>query len=76
MEKKIKFETALAELERVIAKLESNDTPLDEAIKLYEKGVSLIRICSERLDGAEQKIKLLQNSGNQVTESEFNEELQ
>ena len=33
----IKFETALSELEAVIAKLEDSNTPLDEALKLYEK---------------------------------------
>ena len=71
MEKKMKFETAMAELEKVIAKLESDDTPLDEAMKLYEKGIGLIRLCNERLDSAEQKIKLLQQSNGQMTETDF-----
>ena len=71
MEKKIKFETAMAELESVIAKLESDDTPLDEAMKLYEKGIGLFRLCTERLDSAEQKIKLLQQNNGTVTETDF-----
>ena len=54
----MKFETALAELEKTVAKLERDDTPLDEALKLYEKGVELVRICNERLGSAEKKIKL------------------
>ena len=71
MEKKIKFETAMAELERVIAKLESDETSLDEAMKLYEKGIGLIRVCNERLENAEQKIKLLQKNNGQITETDF-----
>ena len=69
----MKFETALAELEKTVAKLESDDTPLDEALKLYEKGVELIRICNERLDCAERKIKLLKyGKDGQMTETDFN----
>ncbi|MBR2479565.1 MAG: exodeoxyribonuclease VII small subunit [Clostridia bacterium] len=68
----IKFETALSELEKIIEKLESSDTPLDEALKLYEKGISLVRVCSSRLDSAEQKIKLLrQNKDGSMDETEF-----
>lgn len=64
----IKFETALSELEKIIDKLESSETPLDEALKLYEKGISLVRVCSNRLDSAEQKIKLLRHSKEGITE--------
>ena len=73
---KMKFETALSELEHVIAKLESQDTSLDDAMKLYEKGMSLVRVCTERLESAEQKIKLLQMNNGQVCESDFSEEKQ
>ena len=75
MEKNIKFETAFKELEAIIAKLENSETPLDEALKLYEKGIALIRVCSERLDSAEQKIKILQQGNDgQMTEKDFNEQ--
>ena len=67
----IKFETALTELETVIAKLEDSNTPLDEALKLYEKGISLVRICNERLEAAEQKIKILQSKDGQIVETDF-----
>lgn len=70
----MKFETALAELEKTVAKLERDDTPLDEALKLYEKGVELVRICNERLDSAEKKIKLLkEGKDGLMTETDFNE---
>ena len=70
----MKFETALAELEKTVAKLERDDTPLDEALKLYEKGVELVRICNERLSSTEKKIKLLkEGKDGLMTETDFNE---
>ena len=71
MANNIKFETALSELETVIAKLEDSNTPLDEALKLYENGISLVRICNERLESAEQKIKILQSKDGEIVETDF-----
>ena len=74
MKENMQFETALAELEKTVAKLERDDTPLDEALKLYEKGVELVRICNERLGSAEKKIKLLkEGKDGLMTETDFNE---
>ncbi len=74
MKDNLKFETALSELEKIVAKLESDDTPLDEALKLYEKGVALVRICNDRLDSAERRIILLKDGKDgQMTETDFNE---
>ena len=74
MNKNLKFETALDKLSAVIEKLEDSETSLDEALKLYEEGISLIRFCTQKLDDAEQKIKLLQKSGDTVTETEYDGE--
>ncbi len=74
MNKNIKFETALDRLSAVIEKLENSETSLEEALKLYEEGISLIRFCTQKLDDAEQKIKLLQMSGDTVSETEYNGE--
>ena len=74
MNKNLKFETALDKLSEVIEKLEDSETTLDEALKLYEEGISLIRFCTQKLDDAEQKIKLLQKSGDAVTETEYDGE--
>ncbi len=61
MAKKIQsFEEAMERLEGIIQALESGDAPLEETLKLYEEGISLVRICSERLEQAEQKVKALQ----------------
>jgi exodeoxyribonuclease VII small subunit len=53
------FEQAQRELEEIVHRLESGDVPLDEALKLWERGEQLYRLCRERLDSAEGKIEEL-----------------
>jgi exodeoxyribonuclease VII small subunit len=53
------FEEAQRELEQIVQRLESGDAPLDEALKLWERGEELYRFCRERLDAAEGKIEEL-----------------
>lgn len=56
------FETALAQLEALVAKMESGSLALDESLAAYEKGVELAKICQRRLDQAEQQVKVLQDN--------------
>ena len=53
----ISFEKAMAELEEVINKLEYGEVPLEDSIKLYERGAELKKICEAKLKEAEQKVK-------------------
>lgn len=53
------FEGALRELEGRVQKLESGDLPLDDALRLFEEGVALVRQCHERLDAADARILVL-----------------
>ena len=53
------FETSLAELERIVTKLEDGDLPLEESLELFEKGIKLSRECRERLTKAERRIEIL-----------------
>ena len=53
---KMSFEQALAELEQVVNKLESGDTPLDTSIDLYERGAALRAHCEAKLAAAEEKV--------------------
>lgn len=55
----LSFEDALRELERIVSQLESGDTPLADAIALYERGNLLRRRCSERLDAAQARIEAI-----------------
>lgn len=51
------FETALKELEKIIAKLESPDLTLTSALEHFEKGVALMKTCDSQLKSAEGKLK-------------------
>ena len=53
------FEEAQNELEQIVHRLETGEAPLDEALKLWERGEELYRFCKERLDAAEGKIEEL-----------------
>ncbi|WP_375251049.1 exodeoxyribonuclease VII small subunit [Sphingomonas sp.] len=59
----LSFEAGLRELEAIVGKLESGDTPLEEAIRLYERGSALRRKCAERLDAAQARIEAIRTGG-------------
>ncbi len=54
---KMDFETAIAELERVVGRLDSGDVALEESIRLYERGAALRRRCDDKLREAEEKVE-------------------
>lgn len=58
-EKKQTFEASLKELEKIVSQLEDGDLPLEESLKLFEKGIKLSRECQERLSQAERRIEVL-----------------
>lgn len=53
------FEASLAQLEKIVAQLESGDLPLERALDLFEEGVGLSRRCQTQLDEAERKVEVL-----------------
>lgn len=55
----IKFEEALKKLEKIVEDLEKGELSLDEALKKYQEGVELSRLCAQKLEGAKKKIDLL-----------------
>lgn len=57
------FETAIAELEAIVKKLEAGDLPLEQSLELYERGVQLSRFCHTRLEAAERRIEILDERG-------------
>jgi exodeoxyribonuclease VII small subunit len=56
---KLTFEDALIELEEIIEKLEGGKMPLEEAVKAFERGSELKKICEEKLKNAQLKIETL-----------------
>ena len=54
--KKISYEDATNELNTIINKIENENVSIDEAIKLFERGQELIKICYNELDKAKGKL--------------------
>lgn len=70
--KKVSFEEAMTRLEEIVQALESGEADLDSSLKLYEEGIGLVRICTDRLDRAEQTVKMLQmRADGSVAEVDF-----
>ena len=57
------FETAIAELESIVKKLEEGDLALEPSLALFERGVHLSRFCHARLEEAERRIEILNERG-------------
>lgn len=69
------FEEALAELEKVVAQLEG-EVKLEDALKLFDRGMQLSQHCEAFLKTAEQKIEVLKRAANgSVSTEKFNEEV-
>lgn len=64
------FEQALAELEQIVANLESGQAPLEQSIETYERGMALKKYCEQKLNAAQEKIEkiTLQPDGSTTTE--------
>ena len=51
------FEEKLAKLAEIVDKLEAgNELPLEDSLKLFEEGVSLVSSCREMLENAELRV--------------------
>ncbi len=62
------FESSLKELEDRVRRLEAGDVPLEEALRLFEEGVSLARACHDQLEAAEQRVAALVRGGSGLEE--------
>ena len=65
-----RFESQLARLEEIVARLEDESVGLEEALELFETGMGLARSCRGRLEEVEQRVaKLLEGEGKAETEA-------
>lgn len=58
------FEKHMERLETIVRTLEKGEVPLEESLALFEEGVRIARICSQRLDEVEGKIEILLGADN------------
>ena len=62
----LSFEQALAELEQIVARLESGQAPLEDSIRMYERGAALKAHCETRLQAARLRVeKIVMGAGAQ-----------
>jgi len=55
----ISFEEYLKKLESIVQQLEEGELTLDESVKLYEEGISISKLCLDKLNKTKQKIEQL-----------------
>lgn len=65
------FEQALSELEDNVRRLDTGELPLEEALRLFEQGVGLVRECQDLLDDAERRITELSEGPEGIRERPF-----
>ena len=54
------FEKALAELEKIVARMESGELSLEDALATHKRGLELARFCQQKLEAAQQQVKVLE----------------
>ena len=55
----INFEEAIFKLENEVKKLESGNMSLDDSIASFEEAIKLVRLCNQKLENAERRVRLL-----------------
>jgi exodeoxyribonuclease VII, small subunit len=70
----VTFEAAILRLEEIVRALETGNAPLDMSLSLFEEGVSLVKLCNNKLDTAEQRVKILTASSDEseMAEKDYN----
>ncbi|HUQ24752.1 MAG TPA: exodeoxyribonuclease VII small subunit [Burkholderiales bacterium] len=56
----LSFEKALAELEKIVARMESGELSLEQALATHKRGLELARFCQQQLEAAQQQVKVLE----------------
>lgn len=62
-EEELTLETLFADLDEVVEKMESGDTTLEESFQLYQKGISMLKQCNEKIDLIEKQVLILEENG-------------
>jgi exodeoxyribonuclease VII small subunit len=55
------YESALAELDAIVAEMESGQLPLEASLTAYKRGAELLHYCRQQLSDAEQQVKVLES---------------
>lgn len=69
--KELSFEDATQRLEEIVKNMENGKIPLAQSLALFEEGVSLVKLCNDMLDTAEQKVSILLKSEDGFSETDY-----
>ncbi|MEY3873205.1 MAG: hypothetical protein RLZZ296_2200 [Pseudomonadota bacterium] len=58
----VNYESALAELEKLVMQLEGGQMPLDQLLTGYQRGAQLLKFCRDKLEAVENQIKVLEGT--------------
>ena len=72
---KLNFEKQLSRLEEIVEQLESQQTGLDDAVKLFEEGLVLSKELSAKLETVKFKVEELKKKGTAFLTTPFDTEL-
>ena len=64
-EKKISLEEAFERLDGIIGQMSDEDIALEESFKLYNEGISLVKLCNDRIEKVEHEIEILNADENE-----------
>ncbi|MFD0872097.1 exodeoxyribonuclease VII small subunit [Chlamydia abortus] len=67
----LSFEQAMDKLEEIVTQLENGDVPLEKAIGLFQEGMEMSRMCSQKLDQIERKIEMLVEENGTIGKKPF-----
>ncbi|MBP3765987.1 MAG: exodeoxyribonuclease VII small subunit [Bacilli bacterium] len=73
MEKKIKFEEKMKNLESIINDLENGEIDLDESIDKYTKAMALVKECDSELKSVEEQVSKLVTESGEIKDFEIDE---
>ena len=60
-QKTVDFESAMAELEQIVADMEAGKLSLEDSLAAYKRGAELLSFCRSRLEDAQQQVSVLEN---------------
>lgn len=59
-QKAVSFESAMAELEQIVADMEAGKLSLEDSLATYKRGAELLSFCRTRLEDAQQQVRVLE----------------
>jgi len=69
------FDNAMSRLEQIVEQMESAQLPLEELLTRYEEGVTLVKVCEQKLAAVEKRIEIItRNAAGEPQIEEFEPE--